>query len=49
MAKLIYGMMQSLDGYISGPEGGPQLPMPGEALQLKGFHQPIQSYTLSAA
>ncbi len=23
--------------------------MPGEALQLKGFHKPIQSYTLSAA
>lgn len=32
MAKLVYGMMQSLDGYIAGPEGGPDLPMPGEVL-----------------
>ena len=32
MAKLIYGMMQSLDGYIAGLERGPQLPMPGEDL-----------------
>ena len=23
--------------------------MPGEALQLKGFQKPVQSYTLSAA
>jgi len=23
--------------------------LPGEALQLKGFQQPVQSYTLSAA
>lgn len=32
MAELIYGMMQSLDGYISGLDSGPQLPFPGEAL-----------------
>jgi len=32
MAELIYGMMQSLDGYIAGPEGGPGLPFPGAAL-----------------
>lgn len=32
MAKLIFAMMQSLDGYVSGPEGGPELPMPGDAL-----------------
>ena len=32
MAKLVYGMMQSLDGYVAGPEGGPGLPMPDEAL-----------------
>jgi dihydrofolate reductase len=32
MAKLVFGMMQSVDGYVSGPEGGPGLPMPDEAL-----------------
>lgn len=32
MAKLIFAMLQSLDGYVSGPEGGPDLPMPGDAL-----------------
>ncbi|HVG48941.1 MAG TPA: hypothetical protein VM899_12515, partial [Rubellimicrobium sp.] len=32
MAKLVFGMMQSLDGYVAGPEGGPELPPPGEAL-----------------
>ncbi|MER8404306.1 dihydrofolate reductase family protein [Mesorhizobium sp. M0959] len=32
MAKLVFGMMQSLDGYVAGAEGGPGLPMPGEAL-----------------
>lgn len=32
MAKLVFGMMQSLDGYVAGPEGGPELPAPGEAL-----------------
>jgi len=32
MAKLVFGMMQSLDGYVDGVEGGPQLPMPGPAL-----------------
>ncbi len=43
MAKLIFGMMQSLDGYVAGDEGQPGLPMPGDALhlhfsaQLSGF------------
>ena len=32
MAKLVFGMMQSLDGYIAGVEGGPELPIPGPAL-----------------
>jgi dihydrofolate reductase len=32
MAELVYGMMQSLDGYIAGQESGPQLPFPSEAL-----------------
>ena len=30
MGKLIFGMMQSLDGYVAGGAGGPQLPPPGE-------------------
>lgn len=32
MGKLIFGMMQSLDGYVAGVAGGPQLPPPGTAL-----------------
>jgi dihydrofolate reductase len=32
MAKLVFGMMQSLDGYVAGVSGGPQLPQPGAAL-----------------
>jgi dihydrofolate reductase len=32
MAKLVFGMMQSLDGYVAGVEGGPDLPPPGPAL-----------------
>jgi dihydrofolate reductase len=32
MARLIFGMMQSLDGYIAGPADGPDLPTPGPAL-----------------
>src|SRR5262252_1182395 len=32
MAKLVYGMMQSLDGYVDGVAGGVALPPPGAAL-----------------
>lgn len=32
MAKLVFGMMQSLDGYVAGAAGGPQLPPPGDQL-----------------
>ncbi|MDB5432119.1 MAG: reductase protein [Caulobacter sp.] len=32
MARLIFGMMQSLDGYVDGVAGGPELPPPGPAL-----------------
>lgn len=32
MAKLVFGMMQSLDGYIAGVTGGPQMSVPGERL-----------------
>ena len=32
MAQLVFGMMQSLDGYVSGTAGGPQLPPPGDRL-----------------
>ena len=31
-AKLVFGMMLSLDGYVAGVTGGPQLPPPGDAL-----------------
>jgi hypothetical protein len=29
MGKIVFSMMQSLDGYVAGAPGGPQLP-PGE-------------------
>jgi hypothetical protein len=32
VAKLVFGMMQSLDGYVAGCAGGPELPPPGIAL-----------------
>ncbi len=32
MGRLVFGMMQSLDGYVAGTPGGPQLPPPGEQL-----------------
>jgi dihydrofolate reductase len=32
MAKFIFALMQSLDGYVAGPEGGPGLPMPDKTL-----------------
>jgi dihydrofolate reductase len=32
MAKLVFGMMQSLDGYVDGVAGGLELPPPGDAL-----------------
>ena len=32
MGKLVFGMMQSLDGYVAGVAGGPELPPPGIAL-----------------
>jgi dihydrofolate reductase len=33
MGKLVFGMMQSLDGYVAGVAGGPELPPPGIALR----------------
>lgn len=32
MAKLVFGMMQSLDGYVDGPSGKLELPPPGPEL-----------------
>jgi Dihydrofolate reductase len=32
MGTLVFGMMQSLDGYVAGAPGGPQLPPPGVRL-----------------
>ena len=32
MGKLVFGMMQPLDGYIAGPSGGPQVFAPGPRL-----------------
>jgi len=32
MARIVYAMLLSLDGYIAEPEGGPALPVPGGSL-----------------
>jgi len=32
VGRLVFGMMQSLDGYVAGPPEGPDLPPPGPAL-----------------
>lgn len=34
MGRMIYAMLTSLDGYIAGPEGGPQLPVPQREMHL---------------
>ncbi len=44
MAKLVFGMMQSLDGYVDGVAGGPQLPAPGV-----GLHQHFNDHVRGLA
>ena len=46
MARLIFSMLQSLDGYVSGPEGGPATPLPSDAL-MQHFNE--QGRTLTAS
>jgi hypothetical protein len=42
MGKLVFGMMQSLDGYVAGVAGGPELPPPGIALH-RYFNDHVRS------
>jgi dihydrofolate reductase len=42
MGKLVFAMMQSLDGYVAGVADGPQLPPPGEALH-RHFNDHVHS------
>jgi len=42
MGKLVFGMMQSLDGYVAGVAGGPELPPPGIALHYH-FNEHVRS------
>ena len=44
MGKLVFGMMLSLDGYVAGAEGGPQLPPPGAALH-RHFNDYVRGLT----
>jgi dihydrofolate reductase len=46
MARMIYNMLQSVDGYIAGPEGGPQMPMFGGALH-SWFNRQMKDMTAS--
>lgn len=41
MAKLAFGMMQSLDGYVAGSPGGPAVPPPGPELH-RHFNEQIR-------
>jgi dihydrofolate reductase len=41
MGKLVFGMMQSLDGYVAGGAGGPELPAPGVALH-RHFNEQVR-------
>ena len=42
MGKLVFGMMQSLDGYVAGVAGGPELPPPSAALH-RYFNDHVRS------
>ena len=42
MGKLVFGMMQSLDGYVAGLAGGPGLPPPGVTLH-RYFNDHVRS------
>ena len=44
MGRLVFGMMQSLDGYVDGVAGGPQLPPPGA-----GLHQHFNDHVRGLA
>ena len=44
MGKLVFGMMQSLDGYVAGAAGGPQLPRPGDRLH-RHFNDAVREST----
>jgi dihydrofolate reductase len=46
MGRLVFGMMQSLDGYVDGAEGGPALPAPGEALH-RHFNDHVRALAAS--
>lgn len=46
MARIIYNMLLSADGYIAGPAGGPQMPMFGEPLH-SWFNRQMAGITTS--
>ncbi len=46
MAKLVFGMIQSLDGYVDGVAGGLELPPPGPAL-FRHFYEWVRDLSAS--
>jgi hypothetical protein len=43
MGRLVFGMIQSLDGYIAGPSGGPQSGGVYRYRQQRSSRQPVRS------
>lgn len=46
MGTMVYGMLTSLDGYVSGPEGGPGLPGPYEEMH-RYFNEAMKRVAVS--
>jgi dihydrofolate reductase len=45
MGRVIFGMLTSVDGYIAGPPGGPEMPMFGDELH-RHFNEQLRSAAL---
>jgi dihydrofolate reductase len=46
MARIVYSMLMSLDGYIAGPDGNIDLPVPGEELH-RHFNEEMRRTTVA--
>lgn len=46
MARVVYAMLTSVDGYVAGPQDGPQLPIPEEALH-RHFNERLRATSVA--